>query len=159
MRRFTVPLSRQRRFPRARRSVPAARGFALETLTDWGYRDRHDDVLICVSELATNALLHGVPPGRQFSLTLVGDGPLLRIEVRDSGSGLPEVAEAAADACRGRGLSIVTAVADGFGVTVHEPGKTVWTVLEMDPRVGVPATETDHTIRLDAGALQDSSGR
>ncbi|MBM7088310.1 ATP-binding protein [Streptomyces sp. SID9913] len=154
-----MPLSRQRRFPRARRSVPAARGFALETLADWGYLERRDDVLICVSELSTNALLHGVPPGRQFSLTLVGGGPLVRIEVRDSGGGLPEVTEADADACRGRGLSIVRAVADDFGVTLHEPGKTVWTVLKMDPQGQVPAAETADIIRLDAAALQGSSGQ
>ncbi|MGW6293510.1 ATP-binding protein [Streptomyces sp. NPDC055058] len=139
--------------------MPAARGFALDTLADWGYRERQDDVLVCVSELATNALLHGVPPGRQFSLTLVGDGPLVRVEVRDSGGGLPEVTEAAADACRGRGLSIVRAVADDFGVTLHEPGKTVWTVLKMDLRRRVPAAETADVVRLDAAGLQGSSGQ
>ncbi|MFD8525187.1 ATP-binding protein [Streptomyces capillispiralis] len=128
-----MPLSRQRRFPRARRSVPAARTFALETLAQWGYRDRQDDVRLCVSELATNALLHGVPPGREFSLVLVGDGPLVRIEVRDSGGGSPQVSEAEADDFGGRGLPLVMALADDFGVTPHHPGKTVWTVLKMDP--------------------------
>ncbi|WP_432122767.1 ATP-binding protein [Streptomyces sp. S1] len=53
--------SRQRRFPRARSSVPAARTFALEALAEWGITDRRDEIRLCVSELATNALLHGVP--------------------------------------------------------------------------------------------------
>ncbi|MFC5669359.1 ATP-binding protein [Streptomyces incanus] len=125
-------LSRQRRFPRAHRSVPAARRFALETLAEWGYRGREDDVRVCVSELVTNALLHGVPPGRELSLVLVGDGPLVRIEVRDSGGGNPEVRDAAADDCGGRGLRLVMALADDFGVTPHRPGKSVWTVFAMD---------------------------
>ncbi|MEU3997271.1 ATP-binding protein [Streptomyces fungicidicus] len=128
-----MPLSRQRRFPRARRSVPAARTFALETLMEWGYRDRHDDVRLCVSELATNALLHGAPPGREFSLVLTGDGPLLRVEVRDSGDGSPQVKDAEADDCGGRGLHLVMALADDFGVTPHHLGKTVWAVLKMNP--------------------------
>ena len=138
---FTVPLSRQRRFPRARRSVPAARAFALETLVEWGadLADRYDDVCLCVSELATNAVLHGVPPGREFCLTLAADGPLLRIEVRDSGGGHPRVMREGAEECGGRGLRLVAALVDDFGVTVHSPGKTVWLVFkavaEVVPRL------------------------
>ncbi len=129
---FTVPLSRQRRFPRARDSVPAARAFALEALLEWDadIADRYDDVRLCVSELATNAVLHGVPPGREFCLTLVVDGPLLRIEVRDSGGGAPRVLREGGEECGGRGLRLVAALADDFGVTVHTPGKTVWMVFK-----------------------------
>nr|WP_016828621.1 ATP-binding protein [Streptomyces viridosporus] len=113
--------------------MSAARGFALETLDEWGYQDRQDDVRLCVSELATNALLHGAPPGREFSLTLVGDGPLVRVEVRDSGGGRPQMMDPEADDCGGRGLHLVMALADDFGVTPHPPGKTVWAVFKMDP--------------------------
>ncbi|MFI2432235.1 ATP-binding protein [Streptomyces sp. NPDC018693] len=126
-----MPLSRQRRFPRTRRSVGAARAFALETLTDWGYRDRHDDVRLCVSELATNALLHGVPPGREFCLTLDADGPLIRVAVRDSGGGRPQTVRGSTEQCGGRGLNLVEALADDFGVTAERPGKTVWTVFKI----------------------------
>ncbi|MER6152188.1 ATP-binding protein [Streptomyces hirsutus] len=63
---------------------------------------------------------------------LVGDGPLVRIEVRDSGSGNPAVRDAAVDDCGGRGLRLVMALADDFGVTPHRPGKSVWTVFTMD---------------------------
>ncbi|MET8113635.1 ATP-binding protein [Streptomyces prasinus] len=129
---LTVLLSRQRRFPRAHRSVSAARRFALDTLAEWGYQSREDDVRVCVSELVTNALLHGVPPGRELSLALVGDGPLVRIEVRDSGGGTPEVRDATVDDCGGRGLRLVMALADDFGVTPHRPGKSVWAVFRTD---------------------------
>ncbi|WP_346265513.1 ATP-binding protein [Streptomyces prasinus] len=113
--------------------MPAARRFALDTLAEWGYRGREDDVRVCVSELVTNALLHGVPPGRELSLVLVGDGPLVRIEVRDSGGGNPEVRDAAVDDCGGRGLRLVVALADDFGVTPRHSDKpsgrcSRWTV-------------------------------
>ncbi|GHD99009.1 ATP-binding protein [Streptomyces alanosinicus] len=125
--------SRQRRFPRTHRSVAAARAFALEALTEWDRLDRYDDVRLCVSELATNAVLHGVPPGREFCLMLVADGPLIRVEVRDSGGGHPHVVQQGADGCRGRGLLLVTAFADDFGVVVHNPGKTVWAEFKSGP--------------------------
>ncbi|KUL32088.1 ATP-binding protein [Streptomyces regalis] len=126
-----MPLSRQRRFPRARSSVGAARAFALQTLMEWGCTDRHDDVRLCVSELATNALLHGVPPGREFCLTVITEGSLVRVEVRDSGGGRPEAAQKRADDCGGWGLRLVTALADDFGVTAHSPGKTVWSEFKI----------------------------
>ncbi|MFI0190622.1 ATP-binding protein [Streptomyces sp. NPDC017082] len=130
-----MSLLRQRRFPRSPRSVRAARVFVLETLTQWGYLDRHDDVLICVSELATNAVLHGVPPGREFRVGVVGDGSLIRVEVRASGGGDPEIVRGTAEECGGRGLRIVSALADDLGVTRQNPGKTVWTEFKC----GLPA--------------------
>lgn len=129
-----MPLSRQRRFPRARGSVSAARAFAVETLAEWGRVDRCDDMRLCVSELATNAVLHGVPPGREFSLRLVADGSLIRIEVRDSGDGIPQVGRGGVNDCGGRGLRLVLALADDFGVTPCPPGKTVWTVFATGAR-------------------------
>ncbi|MFF3937905.1 DUF6415 family natural product biosynthesis protein [Streptomyces phaeofaciens] len=132
-----MALSRRHRFPRARSSVGAARAFALRTLTEWGYEDRHDDVRLCVSELATNALLHGVPPGREFGLELDADGALIRVAVRDSGGGCPELAQWSAEECRGRGLRLVVSLADDFGVTVHDPGKTVWAAFRFGSTAAV----------------------
>ncbi|MGW7357883.1 ATP-binding protein [Streptomyces sp. NPDC054802] len=107
-----MALLRQRRFPRTRSSVPAARAFAVEALTEWGVKGGQDELRLCVSELATNALLHGVPAGREFCLTLTADDHLVRIEVRDSGGGWPRVAHGKTDDCGGRGLRLVTALAD-----------------------------------------------
>lgn len=124
------PSPRERFYRRERRSVPAARAFARETLADWGVRGRADDVVLCVSELATNALLHGVPPGRGFLLRLgllpCGDG--VRVEVHDSGGGAPAVPLADPDGSDegGRGLLLVSELADKWGVTEREPGKVVW---------------------------------
>lgn len=65
-----LSLLRERFCRRERRSVAAVREFTREAVTDWGFGARLDDVLVCASELATNALLHGVPPGRGYLVRL-----------------------------------------------------------------------------------------
>ena len=116
---------RERFYPRRRQSVPGAREFAEWAVSDWGFAHRCDDVLLCVSELATNALLHGVPPGRGFLLRVaLCDGAVLRVEVQDSGGGVPRIADVADEG--GRGLLLVEALADKWGVGERDPGKSVW---------------------------------
>ncbi|WP_327317045.1 ATP-binding protein [Streptomyces sp. NBC_01235] len=121
-----LPPLRERFFRRERRSVPAARRYVCETLAGWGLAEspRADDVLLCVSELVTNALLHGVPPGRQFLLFLRYDGRVLRLEVHDSGPGVPRIVGERDEG--GRGLVLVAALSDRWGVRERELGKVVW---------------------------------
>ncbi|QKW11040.1 ATP-binding protein [Streptomyces sp. NA04227] len=114
---------------RERRSVAAARKFARRALTEWGLERLLDDVVLCVSELSTNALVHGVPPDRGFLLRLyLYDGGTLRVEVHDSGDGHPHIpAETAgSDEEKGRGLFLVRELADAWGVGERNPGKVVW---------------------------------
>lgn len=122
-----LPHFRERFYRRERRSVPAARAFVGEALTAWGVGERGDEVLLCVSEMATNALLHGVPPGRGFRVMawLDHDG-WLRVEVHDSGEGAPRVGRPEAEAESGRGLLLVETLADKWGVGERDPGKVVW---------------------------------
>ncbi|MEV7494570.1 hypothetical protein AB0O08_27840 [Streptomyces anulatus] len=54
--------SQLRRFPRRRTSVGTSRAFVAQILREWQLTDLIDDIELCASELATNALLHGVPP-------------------------------------------------------------------------------------------------
>ncbi|MFF3123011.1 ATP-binding protein [Streptomyces sp. NPDC057908] len=125
---------------RERRSVPLVRQFVRQALIDWACDARADDVLLCVSELVTNALLHGVPPGRGFRTHLYlepADG-VLRVEVHDSGDGEVSLADegAAPDAEGGRGLLLVAALADKWGVGERNPGKVVWCEFEASAGVG-----------------------
>ncbi|MFG2628730.1 ATP-binding protein [Streptomyces sp. NPDC048473] len=89
-----------------------------------------EDIKLCVSELATNALLHGAPPWREFCVGLHRGKELVRLEVRDSGPGQPAVQRPGDDACSGRGLRLVGELADDFGVDDHVVGKTVWLVFK-----------------------------
>ncbi|MGW3800253.1 ATP-binding protein [Streptomyces clavifer] len=125
-REFTVLLSPTRRAARLARLLTTAH------LGDWGLPT--EAAAQIVAELANNAMLHGRLPGRDFRLRLTAhcDG-LLRIEVTDTrGDRLPQPAASAPDAETGRGLLIVEALADRWGVIPGPlPRKTVWA--EIDP--------------------------
>ncbi|MET7531646.1 ATP-binding protein [Streptomyces goshikiensis] len=121
-----MSLSRQQQFPRVRVSVRAARQFVGDTLGEWGFGDRRDDMRLCASELAANAVLHGAPLGREFSVRLVRAADAVSIEVRDTGPGMPKERRPAPEEFCGRGLWLVKELADEFGVRDEVVGKTVW---------------------------------
>ncbi|MEU8677167.1 ATP-binding protein [Streptomyces sp. NPDC048560] len=122
---FTVLLSPTRRGARLARLLTVAH------LDLWGLPT--GSAAHIVAELATNATVHGRVPGRDFRLELtVRNDSLLRIEVSDTrGECVPPgpgaVKPPADDAETGRGLLIVDALADHWGVTPGPvPRKTVW---------------------------------
>ncbi|MFG2649719.1 ATP-binding protein [Streptomyces sp. NPDC048436] len=125
--------TREHFYRRRRQSVTGAREFTRAALADWGIKgDRADDIALCVTELATNALLHGVPPGRGFQLFLrygAEGEAVLRVEVHDSGDGCPRVV--CPDGESGRGLLLVAALSDAWGVGERDPGKVVWCQWEL----------------------------
>ncbi|MEF9905758.1 ATP-binding protein [Streptomyces sp. P9-A2] len=115
------------------RSARLARLLADAQLRDWGYDS--DAARLVVAELANNAVTHGRVPGRDFRLALhVVDG-MLRIEVTDTrGELLPELQPPSADSESGRGLLLLEALADRWGVTEDLfPRKTVWAELRLTP--------------------------
>ncbi len=121
-----------------RRGARLARLLTLTELHFWGapqgITERAEQV---VAELAANAVLHGGLPGRDFRLGLALDASAgtLRVEVTDArGDRQPDVTgRAGTDG--GRGLSLVAALADGWGVTPYPPsGKTVWALLGTERR-------------------------
>lgn len=124
--------SDERQLPRSPASVPEARTFVIEALDRWRLDDRLDDVQLCASELATNAVQHGVPPGRCFLVRIILHDHLLRIEVHDSGSGTPGVRRPDTDVASGRGLFLVDSLADSWGVSPRQgPGKAVWAEFKL----------------------------
>ncbi|MET9801531.1 ATP-binding protein [Streptomyces sp. NPDC006368] len=132
-RKFTVLLSPTRRGARLARLLTTAH------LAAWGLAS--ESAAHIVAELAANATLHGRVPGRDFrlDLTVGDDGSRLRIEVTDTrGDRLPPgpgaCAVPASDCESGRGLLIVEALADRWGVTSGPaPRKTVWAELDLAP--------------------------
>ncbi|QLH23093.1 ATP-binding protein [Streptomyces sp. Rer75] len=129
-------LTGQQLFTRRKPSIQASRQFVTRTLSEWGYVDRLDEIELCVSELATNALLHGVPPGRLFRVRVEATEEEVRIEVRDSGSGRPVSQAPHLDSKRGRSLLLVTELADAWGDIEHTVGKTVWFTVKSTPTAG-----------------------
>ncbi|AWL40076.1 MULTISPECIES: ATP-binding protein [Streptomyces] len=127
-RRFTVLLSPTRRGARLARLLTTAH------LADWGLSP--DPAAHVVAELANNAATHGRVSGRDFQLNVtVRDDKRLRIEVTDTRSEqLPTPEAPADDAETGRGLLIVDALADRWGVDHGPvPRKTVWAEIDLLP--------------------------
>ncbi|MEV0218691.1 ATP-binding protein [Streptomyces sp. NPDC050704] len=88
-----------------------------------------------VAELAANAATHGRVPGRDFRLTLYVIGGTLRIEVTDTRGDrpIPRLRQLPPpEAESGRGLLLVEALADRWGVTPgRPPRKTVWAEISV----------------------------
>ncbi|MFD4527480.1 ATP-binding protein [Streptomyces sp. NPDC058470] len=108
------------------RGARLARLLAVEQLRSWELPLEAPSQI--VAELAANAATHGRVPGRDFRLTLYVVGGTLRIEVTDTrGDRLPRLNPAESHADSGRGLLLVDALADRWGVTSGlPPRKTVW---------------------------------
>lgn len=112
--------------PGVDRSVARGRRFVRETLGS-----RHpalDKVALGVSELATNAIMHTPSgDGGQFTIGLLTRGTLVRVEVTNDGTmpAKPRVRHDA-DAESGRGILIIDALADAWGVTETSGTTTVW---------------------------------
>ncbi|MGW9496432.1 ATP-binding protein [Streptomyces prasinus] len=125
------------RFTSTPRGARLARRLVSHRLDAWGHpyaSPANETVTLIAAELTANAVRHGHVPGRDFhlSLTEAEDGTLC-VEVTDtrterrSVAGTPAPAPAP-DGESGRGLLLVDALADDWGVLPHPtgPGKTVW---------------------------------
>lgn len=110
-------------FPAEKDSPRHARRVVLETLRRWGRNDLSDDAALIVTELASNAILHG--RGR-FRLTISSRGEAVRIEIEDTSTALPVRGAAAAQDSNGRGLLLVDSLSERWGVEPTASGKIVW---------------------------------
>ena len=116
-------------------SAGLARTFTRTTLDRWDYRGDHDDAVLVVSELVTNAVLHGT--GTR-TLRLVGTPWRVRVEVSDGNPVPPAARRSGADG--GWGIRLVDQLATAWGVSPapNGGGKVVW--CELTPAVA-PAAE------------------
>ncbi|MFF4830536.1 ATP-binding protein [Streptomyces sp. NPDC001315] len=109
------------------RSVTLARRRTARLVIEWGYPALAGDAALVVSELATNALLHGSLRDRLIRVRLTLSATTLRIEVSDPrGERLPSPCSAGEDDQFGRGLLIVGSLADRWGLAPRAVGKTVY---------------------------------
>ncbi|MCW2725087.1 MAG: putative sensor protein [Frankiales bacterium] len=111
-------------------AVPCARRFAVAALAELPM-DVVDAAALVVTELATNAVLHGSAPYRLVVSSQPDGHPdgRARIEVHDGSRAVPVRPLAGGDGMTGRGLALVDAVAADWGVVATDDGKYVWVEL------------------------------
>lgn len=119
-----------------------AREAMAELLVSEGFSERLYDGELAISEIVTNAVLHGREP---ITLRFVVSTTGLRVEVHDASPVSPAFSSLDQTAVTGRGLLLVSAVADSWGVDPDETGKTVWFAFD---HVQPSAAETEETERL-----------
>jgi anti-sigma regulatory factor (Ser/Thr protein kinase) len=117
----SAPVVAELRLAERNTSAALARQFTRTTLTSWNCGGSHDDIVLVVSELVTNALLHGhgTPVVR-----LLDEPDRLRIEVCDDSPSLP-VSHSVTDTS-GLGLRVVEQVSAAWGASRRGRGKVVW---------------------------------
>lgn len=115
----------RRVFPGRDDQVAEARRFVRRALDGYPVVD---DAVLCVSELATNTLLHTASGnGGQFEIIVWRSESSVRIAVSDNGSiGKPAICAVDAASEQGRGLGLVALVASHWGESGDESGRTVW---------------------------------
>jgi len=87
--------------------------------------ETQDIVALLVTELVTNAVLHGGPP-MHLDAHFEEERDLLHVAVHDGSSRPPRLREPRAAGGGGFGLHVVEALAGSWGVTEEPVGKDVW---------------------------------
>ncbi|MFD9113055.1 PAS domain S-box protein [Streptomyces bottropensis] len=109
-------------------SVPEGREFLSKLLASWDCAGSGEHALLLLSETLTNAVQHAEGPiGLQVCCTATD----LTVEVSDRSPHLPQPRLAAEDEESGRGLLLVRALADSWGVRPTDQGKTTWFTLKL----------------------------
>ncbi|MGW1050988.1 ATP-binding protein [Streptomyces sp. NPDC002521] len=92
----------------------------------WGLSEVTEAAQLCVSELVSNVVTH-VGRGTPATLAVSMSGTHLRIEVHDPDArALPTLVEAVDDAETGRGMALVSAHSDRWGVQLRLDSKVTW---------------------------------
>ncbi|WP_283137015.1 ATP-binding SpoIIE family protein phosphatase [Rhizohabitans arisaemae] len=125
--------------PVDRRAARQARVHARETLAAWRLDALADTTELLVSELVTNAILHGSGPIHFRMLR----GKTLYFEVADRSPATPAIRRPGPEDASGRGLQLINGLGYRWGSRRTPTGKTVWCEQHLptrfpgdDPRKG-----------------------
>lgn len=147
-----------RKFPGRSESIREARRFVTAGLKGQPL-ETVEAAALMVSELATNCVRHA---HSDFEIAIeTSSGRSTRIEALDAGPGHPEAQNPTPSEPTGRGLRIVEALSDKWGIDERPGGKTVWFEIALqasetteaagaavDDRAAPEATlETPRTVR------------
>jgi anti-sigma regulatory factor (Ser/Thr protein kinase) len=108
----------------------AARHAAREMLISWGFTDQKwlQDAAVVISELVSNAVRHG---GGCLALRLSAHEDQVRVSAADGSAVIPRRRD---PDDHGRGIMIIEAFSQSWGVDSHQDGKQVWVRLAPYPR-------------------------
>jgi len=113
------------RFGRQTSEVRRARDLVRTSLDSWGLSADAQALELAVSELVTNAVVHGAGG---IEVQLSAHGPEVRLEVVNEGDGSPAVHEQSDDEYGGWGLRLVEELADSWGSEIAPGCTRVWMV-------------------------------
>jgi PAS domain S-box-containing protein len=147
-------------------SPQVARRLLREFIEDLGRPDWLDAGELAISELVTNAALHG---HTAMEVRIVGYEDRTYVEVRDFNSRLPLQRHYDGEATTGRGMALVSALTSECGVvSLGDEGKVVWFCLrdpdasaEADPTLGwdlddwpdAPTETDEHHVDVVLGSI------
>jgi anti-sigma regulatory factor (Ser/Thr protein kinase) len=117
-------------------AVGQARNFCTRRLSSVladrdGYDDAVSDAAVIASELVTNAVIAG---SSMIELSIGLQDSCVRIEVCDDAAGAVVPAHPEPTDVKGRGLVIVAALAQDWGVQTDHGTKQVWAEVPIPPR-------------------------
>ncbi|WP_371652930.1 MULTISPECIES: ATP-binding protein [unclassified Streptomyces] len=121
--------------------VAALRRIMRLHLGMWGLPELVDTAQLCVSELVANVIVH-VGAGTPTTLAVSMNDTFLRIEIHDPDTRvLPTLLAADTASEQGRGIALVDAVTDRWGVILQADSKITWcelgtTLDELDTHTG-----------------------
>lgn len=117
-------------FPAAPSAVGQARAAVGQALEEWGFRDPGGVAVLLTSEIVTNAMRH-TSRDVELAVRLVeGD---LEVAVSDDHPDDPVVLDGGPEGEGGRGMRLVSALADDWGVIrPHEGRKAVWFRIRLE---------------------------
>lgn len=118
--------------PREPQSATEARRLVRDAAAAWGVGGDEDTLALLATELVANAVRH---TDGDVDVTVRLLDEVVRVEVRDASTALPSVGALVSDREHGRGIALVDALAEDWGVQPEGDGKCVWFTLprQLDP--------------------------
>jgi anti-sigma regulatory factor (Ser/Thr protein kinase) len=121
--------------PATARSAVRARRHVTNALEKWHLEALSDAAALLTSELVTNSVLHA---RTSMTLSVSRDHDTVRVSVTDGSPLTPSLRRHSPTSTTGRGIQLISRLADEWGAESTGPGKTVWFTLSggRDPWLG-----------------------